>query len=207
MATPKVRNVAGLSVSEDDVYAVTRSGEVVCWSTQPDRPSVAVTIPGVTGAVQISAREFDVGWVVTKDGALFAVEQVRRGNDFTVIPCAGHAEKVPGMAGVSQVASSREFACVRLGSGQVVCDRKNAWKLGLNGIGQRLAPRASFGGGAGPVKGLSDAVDVAVGLDHACAVRAGGKVVCWGSNEQDQLGQPDRSFSITPVQVIAPQTR
>ncbi len=206
LVTPSVRNVAGLSVSEGEVYGVNGSGEVVCWSTQQGRPSVAVTIPGVTGAVQISAHADDTGWVVTGDGALFAVKQVRQREDFVVIPCAGHAEKVPGMAGVSQVASGQDLACARLRSGQVVCDRKDTWKMALNGIGQRLAPRAFFGADASPVKGLSDAVDVAVGGDHACAVRAGGKVVCWGSNAQGQLGQPDRSFSMTPVQVIAPQS-
>jgi hypothetical protein len=111
------------------------------------------------------------------------------------------------VVGVSQVASSSEFACARLRSGQIVCDGKSNWKLGLNGVGQRLAASPWFGAGARPVNGLSDAIDVAVGSDHACAVRAGGKVVCWGSNNQDQVGQPDRPFSRTPVTVIQPPSR
>ncbi len=39
-----------------------------------------------------------------------------------------------------------------------------------------------------PVAGLTDAVAVAVGANHYCAVRASGAVVCWGNNAYGQLG-------------------
>ena len=36
--------------------------------------------------------------------------------------------------------------------------------------------------------GLADAVHLSAGGNHACAVRQGGTVVCWGSNSVGQLG-------------------
>jgi alpha-tubulin suppressor-like RCC1 family protein len=41
-----------------------------------------------------------------------------------------------------------------------------------------------------PVSELSGAVDLDLGLDHACAVLEGGTLTCWGSNNHGQLAQP-----------------
>jgi alpha-tubulin suppressor-like RCC1 family protein len=51
---------------------------------------------------------------------------------------------------------------------------------------------------------ISDATELAVGADHACAVRTGGEVVCWGRGAEGQLGH-DRSpeSSAVPVTVSA----
>jgi hypothetical protein len=37
--------------------------------------------------------------------------------------------------------------------------------------------------------GVSDAVSLAVGFDHACAARSDGSVACWGQNSHGQLGR------------------
>src|SRR6516225_1625836 len=46
---------------------------------------------------------------------------------------------------------------------------------------------------AGPAdsRWLSDAVDIALGSGFACAVRASGDVVCWGTNQHGELGTTD----------------
>ncbi|MCB9592203.1 MAG: hypothetical protein H6719_05685 [Sandaracinaceae bacterium] len=62
-------------------------------------------------------------------------------------------------------------------------------------LGRRCAtPRC----GAGLVEALPDVIDVAFGLNHACAVRADGHVACWGSGESGQLGF-EVSESAVPV--------
>ena len=48
---------------------------------------------------------------------------------------------------------------------------------------------------------MSDAIAVAAGSDHACALRAGGHVVCWGYGEYGELGDGNASSSSTPVTV------
>ncbi|MFW5920843.1 MAG: RCC1 domain-containing protein, partial [Polyangiales bacterium] len=70
---------------------------------------------------------------------------------------------------------------------------------GANNVGQLGRPpdfpdsREPF---PGPVVELHDAVGVDVGAVHACAVRAGGQVVCWGWNRSGQvtgvIGDGDR---------------
>lgn len=51
------------------------------------------------------------------------------------------------------------------------------------------------------VKGVTDAVEVAVGQSSACARRAGGSVVCWGENSGGQIGDGtfDPRLTATPV--------
>lgn len=53
------------------------------------------------------------------------------------------------------------------------------------------------------VVGLSDAVFVSGGFYHTCAVRSGGVLACWGSNQANQLGVPSgtTSSSTTPITV------
>src|SRR5205807_155832 len=41
---------------------------------------------------------------------------------------------------------------------------------------------------AEPVPGVTGAVEIAVGADHACARNRDGNVVCWGANGYGQLG-------------------
>ncbi|MCC7380818.1 MAG: hypothetical protein IT384_03255 [Deltaproteobacteria bacterium] len=53
---------------------------------------------------------------------------------------------------------------------------------------------------AGEVPDLIDAVEVAAGAAHACALREGGKVVCWGNNDEGQLGR-DGPAQTRPVEV------
>lgn len=51
------------------------------------------------------------------------------------------------------------------------------------------------------VQGLEGARAVAAGDDHACAVVAGGRVVCWGDNARGQLGDGTTTDRDRPVSV------
>ena len=56
--------------------------------------------------------------------------------------------------------------------------------------------------GGGPVLPLlTNAVQVAAGGSHTCALTADGDVLCWGSNEFSQLGRSDIAGSSKPVKV------
>lgn len=110
-------------------------------------------------------------------------------------------------AGIEEVRASSGFGCVRKDDGTV-------WCFGAGGDGQ-------LGDGAGShqncdydseltdcspapvqVEGLTDATAIALGGAHACALRATGDVVCWGSNQRAQLGTGNRDNALSPVAVV-----
>ncbi len=50
------------------------------------------------------------------------------------------------------------------------------------------------------VKGLR-ATQVATGRNHTCASTTAGRLVCWGGNENGQLGRPGAGTATTPAEV------
>ena len=51
------------------------------------------------------------------------------------------------------------------------------------------------------VRGITNATQVSVGWDYACALLSSGKVECWGHNSYGQLGDGKTANSSTPVPV------
>jgi alpha-tubulin suppressor-like RCC1 family protein len=84
---------------------------------------------------------------------------------------------------VAIAASPRaDFTCAVLATGQVACWGYNDLsQCGGNATVLQVS-RAVY------VPDLGDAVAIDLGASHACAIRATGGVVCWGSNAQNQLG-------------------
>lgn len=56
--------------------------------------------------------------------------------------------------------------------------------------------------------GISDAIAIAAGASHACAVRTGGSVWCWGNNDSLQVGVPAITVRSAPalVDMLGPAT-
>jgi alpha-tubulin suppressor-like RCC1 family protein len=53
------------------------------------------------------------------------------------------------------------------------------------------------------VAGVANAIDLAAGGSHTCAVQADGAVLCWGGGENGQLGDGSRSDRATVVRVTS----
>ena len=93
---------------------------------------------------------------------------------------------------VSQFASGSYFSCATLDGGDVRCWGWNAYgQLGLGhtrNIGRYEHPSSQ------PVLDLpEDALQVATGNSHACALLQSGNIRCWGWNQYGQLGQAHRN--------------
>jgi alpha-tubulin suppressor-like RCC1 family protein len=54
------------------------------------------------------------------------------------------------------------------------------------------------------VSGIVSASQVAAGQFHTCALLLNGNIMCWGRNDDGQLGNGTGIFSPTPVQVALP---
>ena len=95
---------------------------------------------------------------------------------------------------IVQVAASASFGCVLRKAGQVLCfGRGEVGQLGADP--SLLTKRTAFGESNVPsretpteVAGIDDAIGIATGYRHACAIRADKTVVCWGANDGGQLG-------------------
>jgi alpha-tubulin suppressor-like RCC1 family protein len=106
---------------------------------------------------------------------------------------------VPGLTNVVQIAAGDDFACARKTDGTVAC-----W--GASGPFGKLGPNVALNGATGtPVLvPLPDkATDLAAGQDHACAVLTRQNVMCWGRNQEGQLGSGNTTSGPTPVTVQA----
>jgi hypothetical protein len=107
---------------------------------------------------------------------------------------------VAGIDDAQFVTAGGAFACALRETHQVVC-----W--GINSLGQLGTGTFSLGEAtAQPVDGLSDAVAVAAGWNHACAIRFDRTLWCWGGNGDGatgygQLGDGTLQNRASPVQV------
>ncbi|HEU4535428.1 MAG TPA: hypothetical protein VFS00_14970, partial [Polyangiaceae bacterium] len=92
------------------------------------------------------------------------------------------------LSGVQDIAAGDFFSCARTAAGTLYC-----W--GSNNFGQIGAafPLGAIAYNATPYfdsssNGIQNATAFALGGFHACAIFAGGRVRCWGSDESGQLG-------------------
>ena len=113
-----------------------------------------------------------------------------------VVPDAAAAVPVTGPG---SVAAGGAHACAVVDDGRVKCwGLNNSGQLGNGHSGNGLVAKRPVA-----VVGVKGATAVAAGGAHSCALlKAGGKVVCWGSNSQGQLGNGTRVDSSKPVPVI-----
>ena len=196
---PEVAGVVSLASGAAHVCVVDARGKVLCWGRntegqlgdgQTGSRLRAVEVKGVVDAVAVAS------------GTNFSCAQRRAGQ----IACwgdnaagqlgggaRGQAKRhepvaMAGLAQVVELALGGNHACARQNSGRVQCWGGNdAGQLapGGPGVGSstsvgRTAPVA--------VRGVEDAVSIALGARHSCAARKRGDVACWGGNEFGALG-------------------
>jgi alpha-tubulin suppressor-like RCC1 family protein len=100
--------------------------------------------------------------------------------------CSAEPVAVVGIDDAAEIVAGGSFTCARRRGGRVSC-----WGArGAVGDG-RIRDADTAEGVSRPVfvAGLGDAVELAAGDHHACARRAGGHVVCWGMDDEGQLGR------------------
>ena len=74
---------------------------------------------------------------------------------------------------------------------------------GYNGYGQLGDGTYDYSSMPVVVTGISDAVAIAAGNKHSCALRQGGTISCWGHNGNGELGDGEEDGnSSVPVEVV-----
>ena len=180
--------------------ALLTTGAVKCWGTEIDGLGSGVQAidssennPVYWGNAQKACALMDTGtvkcWLLQNDD----------GDPLALTPPA----PVPGLSGeVTAVTVSGSYsdyyeghACALLTDGGVKCwGANNNGQLGDGTTTPSATPVsvAALGG---------EAIAVAAGSEHTCAVLENGGVQCWGSNGDGQLGDGTREQSSVPVDV------
>ncbi len=102
--------------------------------------------------------------------------------------------------GVSEVSAGLTHTCAVTTTGTARCWGENGGRLGDGGEEPRSTP-VDVCGVAACSTSLSNVASIAAGGLHSCAVLNDGAVLCWGNNEDGQLGNGTTEDSLTPVAV------
>jgi len=206
--------VSEVSTGNEHSCALTSSGGVKCWGdnrggelgdgTTTQRLTPVDVVGLASGVAAISAT----GWDHT-----CALMDASHGGG---VKCWGNNERgelgdgtttdrwtpvgVVGLtSGVASVSAGGLSTCALMDAahgGGVKCWGDNrAGELGDGTTTDHWTPTDVVGLGSGVTA-------AAIGLDHACALTAGGGAKCWGANPNGELGDGTRTQRHTPVDVV-----
>ncbi|MEM9189997.1 MAG: RCC1 repeat-containing protein [Myxococcota bacterium] len=194
VAVTGLTNATQLGGGPSHTCARRSDATVVCWgSNQNGQLGDGTTMDRSTPTVSLWTNVIDIGGGGQLDSftcatlGTGAVECAGdNGSGQLANPMAGGGTPMP-MSGVSTAVSTADsggsdFNCVRLVSGAVECVGGNIHgQLGRGTTGGSFSTLA-------PAIGVTTAVELVTGLDHACALLADDRVLCWGDNVAGQLG-------------------
>lgn len=107
--------------------------------------------------------------------------------------------RVVDLEGVVAVAAGGDATCALLEIGELRCWGSNhGGQLGNGSTSSPVEAPAPL-----PVVGIEDAVKVRVGTHSACALRADGRVLCWGNGDDGRLGNGEAVSSGVPTLVTS----
>jgi len=198
-----IADATAISSGSWHTCAVLSSGQVRCWGDNPDgqlgdgtsNPSmgIPVTVVGVNTATAIAAGRHHTC-------ALLSSGEVKcwGRNNNGQLGDGGSGEfslavTVSGIRDAVAISAGNYHTCAVLLSGQVQC-----WGQNYRGqLGDGVT--RGFSTMPVPVAGIDDAVAIAGGNYHSCAVLGHGQVWCWGRNDLGQLGDGSRNERDTPT--------
>lgn len=207
---PGVSNVVQVSGGIVFTCAVISGGTVKCWGDNThgqlgngnNTPTTSIVdVKGLSDAVEIAVGSYHAcalrsGGTVSCWG-MNTAGQLGNGNTMDSYS--------PTDVGVTQgmhITAGFNFSCAVKTTGQIMCWGGNDYgQLGNGASTSAPTPTPAV------VTGIADAVSIGAGTNHACAVRKSGAVVCWGLNDDGQLGTGMKSATAgtpnpTPVSVV-----
>ncbi len=221
-----IENAVQISAGSDHTCAVTENGEVWCWgagddgqlgdgeeyggSAESTGTRSPVKVLDIENAVQVAVTS-------TRTCALLANSHVYcwgwgeygQLGDGENLYEANTPVRVQGINAVTQISAGSGHTCGTLIGGEVYC-----WGYGDDGeLGDGEEYETIFSDDTlvfespnKPVRviGINNAIHIAAGLDHTCAVTENGEVWCWGAGHSGQLGDGEEygDSSNVPVKTI-----
>lgn len=209
VAVTGITDAVSIAVGTGHTCVLLAGGAVSCWGhngsgqlgdgTTTNR-NVPGAVPGVVNAVSITAGAGHtcavlIDTTVSCWGSNSNGQLGDGTNTLSKVPVV-----VSGLTNAASVAAGGHHTCAVLVDGAASCWGNNSWGQvgnGTNGPDVNSSVPVS-------VSGITDAVSIAAGWMHTCAVLGDGTVSCWGNNDSGQLGNgtdgPD-AYSNVPVAV------
>ena len=227
-STPTPVRVEGITdataVTASSAYtcALHRAGTISCWgnnsygqlgsgqtSEELEESAVPVQVADITDATAIASSQWH-SCALRKDGTIACWGD----NDSGLLGSGHTREELEGSAVPVQVADITDAIAIATGKWHSCALRKDGtiacW--GRDGLGRFGEVESDFqetdqlGTFPVPVQvtDITDAVAIATGEEHSCALHQNGKISCWGYNLWGQLGngQSVLRVSILPVEVV-----
>lgn len=193
-----VSGATSVAASYERACAVVVDGRVSCWvSRDPSRPRgsqlrdpmSAKGVAGVADAVSVSVGS-RIACALTSAGAV-RCWSLSVGVDPTASETSGSSvATIPGLGRVVAMSGiPLDYACAVNAGGAVWCFYPDQFAAG---VPNEATPPSK-------VVGIQDAVAVARGRNHACALLRNGGVRCWGDGAMGQLGNGATRDSPDPV--------
>lgn len=200
------RPARAVAAGADHSCAVLDSGEIYCWGNNYEGQlgnggtsvrSSPTPVVGIRSAVEVTAGgDFTCARLADGTARCWGRNFFGKLGDGTtqwrLYPVA-----VGGLTEVVELVAGGVLTCARKRPGTVHCWGSNTF----GSLGQGTAdpddhptPQA--------VQNLTDAVQLGAGAAFACALRAGGQVVCWGYNHEGQLGEGTGRQRMQPTPVV-----
>ena len=209
---------SALSVGDSSACAVVDDGGVVCWGTNVN--DLLGKGPNSPFSTTVPTRVAGIGERVTSL-AMGARLRLRGDGQWTRL-VLGHELLRLEHGSPQLLLDGRRWRAVRAGRAQhrrdtcadhgalgstpppspwaraspVRCSREGPWSAGAPATSVRPAINDMSNLVPEPVSGLQHATAVSAGSVSACAITAGGGVVCWGANDWGQLGNGSTANSV-----------
>ncbi len=198
--------VTAVAAGQYHTCAVTAGGGVLCWGynadgelgdgTTDDRLT-PTAVAGLDSGVESVATAAYHSCALTTGGEVlcWGANWFGQLGDGTTVDSAVPVP-VAGLPGpVTAIAAGGYYSCALTAGGEVLC-----W--GANWFGQLGNGTTDASPAPVSVTGLAAGVaTIGAGWDHACAVTAGGALLCWGSNWYGALGDGTADDRLTPTAV------
>lgn len=195
-ALPPSFGAAGVAAGGDHVCAWSQAGEARCWGynyygqlghgVTGGSEAAPVAVAGLTG-VQHMAASLSHTCALVEDGRMYCWGN----NDYSQLGDGTYTNSpVPVLAGnfvgiqIIAVFAGNAFTCAQFHTGQLACNGANYYRqTAASGV---LYP---------------DLREVALGIDHACAL-VDGRAHCWGRNDYGEAGNGRFGNEYAPVKLL-----
>jgi alpha-tubulin suppressor-like RCC1 family protein len=199
---PLVTDAVAVAAGDGHTCAIRQSGQTLCWGANGDGQLGEGSTSGLPIPTAVTGLDASATIVGIVAGGLFSCAR----DGFGAVFCWGDdhygelgtgreivrasAAPVASVAGAVDLATGGQHTCVATltkdDTTGVTSNRALCW--GANNAGQLGDGMTDDRGRAAPVAGDVEAVTVAAGLAHSCAIARDGALFCWGRGSAGQLG-------------------